>query len=98
MKAQYYKQVCVPDDQVKRWRRYVDREVELFRRDLEEQGKHPDYAPDMPTLRDMFEGFIKQPFRVLFTWIPDWSQNAHAGHHVIRIDTCERSDKLARAE
>ncbi len=92
MKAQYYRQVRVPDGEIKHWRRRIDAEIHIFTEYLEENGKHADYAPEPPTTHD-YECVMRQPFRILFGWIPDWSTNIDAGHHVIRLDTCEKAEK-----
>ena len=91
MKAQYHIQLRVPDANVKHWRDwYLVPALDQFQTELKANGWKADYAPEMPPVTDALEGFIRQPFRILFSWIPDWSPNRDAGHHVIRIDTCEK--------
>lgn len=78
--------------EIANWRAHVPPVIEALRADLDRRGLSPDYAPEMPLLKDGLQGYIKQPFRVLMAWIPDWSPNEDAGFHVVRVDTLVKTD------
>jgi hypothetical protein len=50
------------------------------------EGYEPSHAPPLPKRNDNVTGFIKEPFRVLKMWIPEWIPHEHAGRYVITVD------------
>jgi hypothetical protein len=73
-----------------RWRATVPSLITEAQTLLREKNLAPQFAPEMPPLKDGLQGYIKQPFRVLYLWVPDWAMSEDAGKFVLRIDTMTR--------
>lgn len=80
----------IEDADARRWRNYVAAIRAFADENIQREGLIANAAPDMPPLTDGLQGFIKQPYRVLFAWIPPWSSSQFAGQYVVRLDTLTR--------
>lgn len=78
------------DADTKQWRESVPDVIDYAIGYLRKEGLAAHAAPDMPPLNDGLEGYIQQPWRVLFAWIPPWAPNTYAGRFVVRVDTLAR--------
>lgn len=75
------------DHEEQNWRPRAQAMCELLSADLQRRGLTPEYAPEMPPLAHGLQGVIKQPFRMLMTWVPPEAFHEYAGRYVVRADT-----------
>ncbi len=88
MKGQVTRKIVLAEADRKQWRAIVRREIPWFLETVRTHYGEPQYAPEMPVLRDGIEGYIKQPCRVLFMYIPPWAATIDADQFIARLDTC----------
>lgn len=81
------RQIRLAESEHKQWRTIARLQMPIFLNLVRAYGE-PQYAPEMPVLTDGLQGFIKQPCRVLFMYIPPWAGTIDADQFILRFDTC----------
>lgn len=77
--AQWAIQERIAFGEVSQWRTRAREIAQKLADQMNAKQLAPGFAPDMPTIRGGWDGFIEQPYRFLTTWIPDWSQVSMRG-------------------